>query len=140
MDVAARTAQRACARARRAGVRKARVCYDHLAGELGVHVYDSPCGVFSQHRQYADARLRRGRFFDTLGVDVEALARERRPLCRACLDWSMRRHHLAGAVGAALLGRCFDLNWACRDRVSRAVHFTPAGERNLARLFVLPGV
>ncbi len=74
-------------------------------------------------------------FASSFGIDLDALSHERRPLCRTCLDWSMRRHHLAGGLGAALLQRFYDLDWAKRDRTSRAVRFSPAGERNFARLF-----
>jgi hypothetical protein len=68
-------------------------------------------------------------------VDVAALKSERRPLCRPCLDWSQRRHHLAGALGAALLKRCLELGWARRVRGSRVVAFSPAGERALRARF-----
>jgi len=122
-------------------IRKARVCYDHLAGEMGVMLFDG----LVQRRLITtgdEPRLtKRGiEFAGSFGIDLNALARERRPLCRTCLDWSMRRYHLAGGLGAALLQRFYDLNWARRDRASRAVHFTLAGERNLARLFALPRV
>jgi DNA-binding transcriptional ArsR family regulator len=141
MDVAARTgAMRVRPGPREPALRKARVCYDHLAGELGVHVYDSLVARRLLHNTGDTVTLASGarHFFDALGVDVEALAHERRPLCRACLDWSMRRHHLAGALGAALLQYCLDLGWARRARDSRAVDFTPAGEQALNRHFPLP--
>jgi DNA-binding transcriptional ArsR family regulator len=125
---------------REPALRKARVCYDHLAGELGVLIFDS----LKQRRL-----LRSGdegpqlteegrRFCRELGIDVEALASERRPLCRACLDWSMRRHHLAGALGAAVLGRCLALGWARRAKGSRVVTFSSIGERALRQRFSLP--
>lgn len=141
MDVAARTgALRVRPGPREPALRKARICYDHLAGELGVLVYDSLIARRLLRKVddviVLDAAGRR--FFDELGVDVDLLARERRPLCRACLDWSMRRHHLAGAVGAALLGRCIDLGWARRARDSRVVSFTPPGERQFRERFALP--
>lgn len=117
-------------------IRKARVCYDHLAGELGVMLFDG----LVQRRYVAggdEPKLtKRGvEFASSFGIDLDALSRERRPLCRTCLDWSMRRHHLAGGLGAALLQRFYDLDWARRDRAGRAVRFSPAGERNFARLF-----
>ena len=125
---------------REPALRKARVCYDHLAGDLGVLVFDS-----LDRRRW----LRSGgatleltpdgkRFCRDLGIDVDALARQRRPLCRACLDWSVRRHHLAGAVGAALLSRCLSLGWARRPKGSRVVVFSEAGERALRERFTLP--
>jgi DNA-binding transcriptional ArsR family regulator len=122
---------------REPALRKARVCYDHLAGELGVLVYDG-----LEQRRYLRANGKAaeltgaGRAFCAdLGIDLAALARQRRPLCRACLDWSMRRHHLAGSVGAALLGRCLELGWARRARDSRVVSFSPAGEKALRARF-----
>jgi DNA-binding transcriptional ArsR family regulator len=122
-------------------LRRARVCYDHLAGELSVGLYDrlwsrgalaAPRGTGAGPQALvltpAGERLFRG-----LGVDVAALRARRRPLCRACLDWSERRHHLAGALGAALLGRAFELRWAWRARAGRAVTFSAAGEAALRR-------
>src|SRR6185295_2210166 len=83
---------------REPALRKARVCYDHLAGELGVLVFDA-----LEQRRYLRSGsdglelTRNGRrCFAELGIDVDALASRQRPLCRACLDWSVRRHHLAG--------------------------------------------
>ena len=122
---------------REPALRKARVCYDHLAGELGVLVFDS----LEQRRLLRSADggpqlTRQGeQFFSEMGIDVTGLARERRALCRACLDWSMRRHHLAGAVGAAVLNRCLDSGWARRVKGSRVVSFSAGGERALRERF-----
>jgi len=118
-------------------LRKARVCYDHLAGELGVMVYD---GLVTKRliRSAADGWVlsRRGEeVLGRMGVDLAALSMERRPLCRPCLDWSARRHHLAGALGAALLRRCLELGWARRVRGSRVIAFSPQGERALRARF-----
>ena len=66
-----------------------------------------------------------------LGIDTAALASRRRPACRSCLDWSERRHHLAGTVGAALLKRFEELGWAKRLPESRVMAFSPAGEQAL---------
>lgn len=125
---------------REPALRKARVCYDHLAGELGVLVFDS-----LQQRHFLRSGgeglelTRRGRNFCLeFGIDVEALARRRRPLCRPCLDWSMRRSHLAGTVGAAVLKRCLDLGWARRATGSRVVTLSAPGERALRDRFSLP--
>jgi DNA-binding transcriptional ArsR family regulator len=140
MGVAYRTgAVRLRASPREPALRKARVCYDHLAGELGVLVFD---GLEQQRflRTGSDGLQLTGngqRFFAGIGIDVEALISRRRPLCRACLDWSVRRHHLAGALGAALLDRCFDLGWARRAKGSRVVNFSPSGEQALRERFPL---
>jgi DNA-binding transcriptional ArsR family regulator len=142
MGVAYRAgAVRARSSPREPALRKARVCYDHLAGELGVLAFDS----LEQRRLL---RARRGaveltasgkRFCEEMGIDIEALARGRRPLCRACLDWSMRRSHLAGSVGAAVLRLCLDLGWARREKGSRVVSFTAAGERSFREWFAVAG-
>jgi DNA-binding transcriptional ArsR family regulator len=117
-------------------IRKARVCYDHLAGEMGVTLFDSLLGSRLISGGDSPRVTKRGEeFTDKFGIDLQSLARERRPLCKTCLDWSMRRHHLAGALGAALLRRFYDLGWARQGRDSRAVHFTPDGERSFRRLF-----
>ncbi|MDP3459732.1 MAG: winged helix-turn-helix domain-containing protein [Hyphomonas sp.] len=114
-------------------LRKARICYDHLAGELGVLTFD---------RLVADGALvRRGEAISVskagwarlgeIGVAEDGLAKSRRPVCKGCLDWSMRRPHLAGQVGAALLVRMFERKWAKRVAGSRVIQFTPAGEAAL---------
>jgi hypothetical protein len=69
------------------------------------------------------------------GIDLAALPRSRRPLCRTCLDWSARRSHLAGALGSAMLARLYALNWARREPGSRIVSFTRSGERQFHALF-----
>jgi DNA-binding transcriptional ArsR family regulator len=116
-------------------LRKARVCYDHLAGEMGVAMFD---GLVKARLIAGGETLRltkRGEdFARDFGIDLDALSGERRPLCKSCLDWSQRRSHLAGGLGAAMLDRFYDLKWARRDHASRAVHFSPDGERALRRL------
>jgi hypothetical protein len=80
------------------------------------------------------------RFFEAMGVDVASLARGRRPLTRGCLDWSERRVHLGGALGAALLDRLFALDLARREPRSRVVTFTAAGDRWLREVGQRPAV
>jgi DNA-binding transcriptional ArsR family regulator len=118
-------------------IRKARVCYDHLAGEMGVKLFDAMTGAHQLAERDGAWRLtRRGEIFArAFGIDLDALAARRRPLCKACLDWSMRRHHLAGSLGAAFLEAILAKGWARRARMSRAVLFTPSGEAKFARLF-----
>jgi DNA-binding transcriptional ArsR family regulator len=118
-------------------MRKARVCYDHIAGELGVLANDSLTqrGLLrlgDDGTELCDAGVD---FFTTLGIDVAALGAKRRPLCRACLDWSERRYHLGGSVGAALLRHCIDRGWAHRERSSRSLLFSATGERAFRRHF-----
>ena len=121
-------------------LREARVCYDHLAGELGVRVYEAL--LAQRHLVVRDAVPRltqRGEpFFRSLGIDLDALARARRPLCRSCLDWSVRRYHLAGGLGAALLNAILERGWARRRPGSRALELTPARRRKLEAAFGLP--
>ena len=72
---------------------------------------------------------------EDFGVEIAELEAGARPLCRACLDWSVRRHHLAGALGAALLEGIFARGWAHQRRGSRVVEFTRVGEAGLKRVF-----
>ncbi len=118
-------------------MRKARVCYDHLAGEMGVALFDSLTRRGCIAVRGDEIRLtRRGEIFAReFGIDLEELAGERRPLCKSCLDWSQRRSHLAGGFGAALLARITDLGWATRERKSRIVHFSKTGEAKFLREF-----
>jgi DNA-binding transcriptional ArsR family regulator len=114
-------------------VREARTCYDHLAGRLGVaiarglerrQVVVRRNGAFEIGRQ-ADECL------DDLGIDLAAPEQQRRPLVRACLDWSGRKPHVAGALGAALTARFFELGWIERRDTNRSVAVTAAGQKLL---------
>lgn len=109
-------------------LRKARICYDHLAGEMGVTLFD---------------RMRDDRWLENdltltdrgwsklseIGLKPEALPASNRPLCRSCLDWSQRRHHMAGRIGKSMLDRLIVLTWARRLPASRVISFSPEGER-----------
>jgi DNA-binding transcriptional ArsR family regulator len=118
-------------------MRKARICYDHLAGDLGVLMFDSL--VSRRHLSFDDSVVGLtgdGESFLTgAGIDLGALRKSRRPLCRCCLDWSERRDHLAGALGAALFDMIIAKGWARRDAASRAIAFTPPGETAFRTLF-----
>lgn len=118
-------------------MRHARVCYDHLAGDLGVQMFDHLTRRKLLDYEGAELGLtKKGKFFcEEFGVDVAAISNLKRPLCRTCLDWSVRRSHLAGALGAALLTRINDLKWAQRDRHSRAMIFTRRGEEKFFETF-----
>jgi DNA-binding transcriptional ArsR family regulator len=121
-------------------LRHARVCYDHLAGDLGVQMLDSMKRQRWLRQRKQDIELTaEGQHFltDTLQISADSLAHPRRPLCRACLDWSERRHHLAGTLGAAILTRFTELKWATRDAApgSRVVNFTRNGEKRFVALF-----
>ena len=142
MGVAYRVgAVRVRASPREPALRKARVCYDHLAGELGVLALDSLKERSLVRASAAGLGLtpKGEKYCREIGIDLDQLARERRPLCRPCLDWSVRRHHLAGSVGAALLDTCLARGWARRQKDSRVVSFTPAGEKAFRERFALRG-
>jgi DNA-binding transcriptional ArsR family regulator len=114
-------------------LRHARVCYDHLAGELGVRLFEGllASGVMALRGNELRVTGKGAQVLAGFGIDVAALRATRRPLRRACLDWSERRSHLAGALGAALLQQFFALGWARRDGEGRAVRFSRCGERGM---------
>lgn len=122
---------------RDAGLRKARVCYDHLAGDLGVLMFD---GLIAQgHLRIREDSVESApgadRQFREWGLDIDSLHKQRRVLCRHCLDWSVRRYHLAGSLGAALLGDILQRGWARRSRESRLITFTIQGEALFLRRY-----
>jgi DNA-binding transcriptional ArsR family regulator len=121
-------------------LRKARVCYNHLAGDYGVRMLDSLVAeeVITGAGDDLSLTDTGAEKMTALGIDLSALTRSRRPVCRTCLDWSERRSHLAGSLGQALLTLFLDKGWARRETDSRAVRFTGTGEKEFAKLFPLP--
>jgi len=115
----------------------ARICYDHLAGRLSVDLAD----FFTTHEyivlgdEAAEITEAGTQFLSEFGIDLFALSSIRRHFCRLCLDWTERRPHIAGAVGAALTKRYFDLGWTQRMRHSRAVIVTASGKRGFLETF-----
>jgi DNA-binding transcriptional ArsR family regulator len=111
-------------------LRRARVCYDHLAGEIAVRIMQSLRDrSFIGGSDEAMVLTRAGEaWFAGIGIDLATLRAKRRPLCRACLDWSERRTHLAGALGAALLERMSVLRYVRREAGGRAVILSQRGE------------
>lgn len=123
------------------GLRAARQCYNHLAGDLGVQLHDALITRKLLIRQNGspdtspdtnpDTSLglspAGAAFFTDFGIDLPRLAQSRRPLCKTCLDWSERRSHLAGALGQALLEAIYAKGWARREADSRAVRFSATG-------------
>lgn len=128
---AARTGPRTRPGPRDPALRQARVCYDHLAGEAGVQLYEHAqvTGWITGDENGLVLTGAGRAAFTEFNIDYRPLEGARRPLCRACLDWSMRRHHLAGGLGKALLQAFFDNGWAKRLPESRVVSFTPQGEK-----------
>jgi hypothetical protein len=120
-------------------IRRARTCYDHLAGRLGVSLADALeeeqlLGPLDQGWTVTPAGERR---LASLGVDLGALRERRRTLIRPCLDWTERRPHVAGALGAALAERFLELGWVRRLPGSRALGITPDGRRELLAQFAV---
>jgi DNA-binding transcriptional ArsR family regulator len=118
-------------------MREARVCYDHMAGGRAVQIYDTMARrSFLEIDHEAVTLSAEGEsFVEQFGIDVAAIRTKRRPLCRMCLDWSERRTHLAGALGAAMLTRFLELNWIRREKDSRTIRYTPEGDRAYKQLF-----
>lgn len=122
-------------------LRKARVCYNHLAGGYGVRLLDSLVAeevIVGVGDKLQLTKAGEGKII-AFGIDLPALKRLRRPVCRTCLDWSERRSHLAGSLGQALLSLFLDKGWARREAESRAVRFTASGEKEFMRLFPFAG-
>ncbi len=125
------------------GLRAARTCYDHLAGSLGVALHDRLAALgwiapVAGGRPDAYDLTREGRqALEALGVDVEGARARRRRFAYACLDWSERRAHLGGALGAALLALALERKWLAREREGRAVRLTELGHREMLRHFGL---
>jgi DNA-binding transcriptional ArsR family regulator len=121
-------------------LRRARICYDHLAGDFGVQMLDSlkRQRLIRQSKETMELTGEGKRFMaSALQIDADTLEHPRRPVCKACLDWSERRHHLAGTLGAAIMTRFSELKWAARDPTpgSRVVNFSRNGEKRFAALF-----
>jgi DNA-binding transcriptional ArsR family regulator len=119
-------------------LRAARTCYDHLAGQLGVAVHDSLMahGWVDPSRSSVtpEGRL----MFEDLGLEVSALDRGRRPLFRICVDWTERRDHLAGGLGAAIAGVFLESDWVRRVAGSRGLRITSAGRHVITERFGVP--
>lgn len=115
----------------------ARICFDHLAGRLSVDLTDSLIArdYIVVGDETAEVTPPGARFFREFGVDLSASRAKGRHLCRLCLDWTERRPHIAGAVGAALTKRCFDLGWTERMKHSSAVMVTAPGKRGFMDTF-----
>ena len=118
-------------------MRQARMCYDHLAGRLGVTLADALRE--HGHVEFAEdggvVTPSGEAFFAKFGIDLSASRQSRRVFCRPCIDWSERRAHLAGSLGKALLSNFFDKGWARRTENSRSILFTSEGERRFLALF-----
>jgi DNA-binding transcriptional ArsR family regulator len=120
-------------------IRHCRTCYDHLAGKVGVALTDS----FLQQKLI----IERGNVFELssngqdwffeLGIDIDELKQQRRSFLRPCLDWSERRHHIAGSLAAALLDKMLLSDWIRRTQNSRAIIITAKGKKEFYERFKL---
>ena len=126
---------------RDAAMRVARMCYDHLAGRLATSLADVLVArghvVVSDEEDGAAAVTEEGRRFLAERLSIELPPTGRRALCRTCLDWSERRPHLAGRLGAALCRRSVELGWVERRRDGRALAITPAGREGFGDVFAI---
>ena len=142
IEVLTQLADRGPPRHRRPGprdeaMRTARLCYDHFAGRLGVSLAD---GLLAQgHLELKGKEFRPTKageaFLGNFGIDLAAARRKRRAFARSCIDWSERRPHVAGAIGAALAEGCFARGWVSRVRDSRTLEITKAGHKGLRETF-----
>jgi DNA-binding transcriptional ArsR family regulator len=124
---------------RGAAIQRARTCYDHLAGELGVGLTEAlerQGALETADGGYALTRSGTRRLSE-LGVDITSARQGKRTFARQCLDWTERRPHLAGALGAALAARFFELDWVSRRPGTRALAVTPHGASELRARFGL---
>lgn len=123
---------------REAPMREARVCYDHLAGEHAVKMMDGfvARGVIVRDGPAVALGPLGVSYFAARGIDTQGLGGARRPVCRDCLDWSVRRSHLAGALGAAILDRILAEKWARRETGSRVVAFSAKGRSAFEATFL----
>jgi DNA-binding transcriptional ArsR family regulator len=120
-------------------MRMARTCYDHFAGRLGVGIADALCQrghlvLGDDAGEVTDSGMA---FLAGLGIDLVKVQRRRRAFCRPCLDWTERRAHLGGSVGAAFAAHCFASGWVKRMKDTRAVAVTPVGHDRLRNLLGL---
>lgn len=118
-------------------MRRARTCYDHLAGELGVALTDSMIerGHLTLETDAGELTPQGSKFLTGLGADLGSASRSRRAFCRPCLDWSERRPHLAGRVGASIATLAFERGWIRRRPQGRSVEITEDGIAAFRNLF-----
>lgn len=117
-------------------LRASRICYDHLAGETGVQLFNGvlQLGLLAEGDQLCVTEKGR-QYFSDFGIDLNELENGRRPLCRYCLDWSERRNHLGGALGAAILTEMISRKWL-RISDKRALTFSSQGVEEFRTAFL----
>ena len=114
-----------------------RTCYDHLAGKVGVAITENLLQqkIIIDRNNSFEIRGKGKKWFAELGIDVDELKLQRRSLLRPCLDWSERRHHMAGSVAASLLDKMISFDWIRKTKNSRAMIITGKGQKNLHEYF-----
>jgi DNA-binding transcriptional ArsR family regulator len=119
------------------GLRHARTCYDHLAGNLGVQLTDSlkKMGCICEEKDEFILTEKGEGFLASFQINLEEVKKKRRSFSHKCLDWSERRYHLGGALGKALLDRLLELNWVQRTPKTREIKITHDGENGLKQIF-----
>ncbi|NRD79142.1 helix-turn-helix transcriptional regulator [Bacillus sp. BRMEA1] len=118
-------------------LRDARTCYDHLAGRLGVDLTESMLnlGYLDKKEKEFVVTPKGELFFTDFGIHLSELKRKRRQFSYACLDWSERQHHLAGALGRGLLTHFLEIGWIVQVPSIRAVKITPSGKSGFKQIF-----
>lgn len=120
-------------------LRLARTCYDHVAGQLGVQLmsFFIQKGILSEDQDGLHITEQGEIFFTDFQIDLTKTRQKRRSFSHKCLDWSERRHHLAGALGSVLLDRLFELHWIERLPTTRAIRITADGKRGFKEIFLI---
>jgi DNA-binding transcriptional ArsR family regulator len=118
-------------------IRHCRTCYDHLAGKVGVLITEA---LLKQRILERDTTVyavtkKGSSFFSELEIDIDDLKKQRRAFAKPCLDWSERKHHLAGSLGTALLHKMLSLDYLRRTKNSRAIVVTSRGQLHLSERF-----
>ena len=133
--IATQQAPSPAVRPRLTAIRCARTCYDHLAGQLGVGLADALLarGILSRSARQFVVTAAGEPWLQQFGIDVEQVRQSKRTFATTCLDWTERRHHVGGALGAALAARCFEQGWVAKIDGSRALRVTVAGRLALDR-------
>ncbi|WP_263559848.1 ArsR/SmtB family transcription factor [Paenibacillus polymyxa] len=118
-------------------IRLARTCYDHVAGHLGVQImsFFMQKGILSEDQDGLHITQQGEIFFTDFQINLKNTRQKRRSFSHKCLDWSERRHHLAGALGSALLDRLFELHWVEHLPTTRAIRITAEGKRGFKEVF-----
>jgi DNA-binding transcriptional ArsR family regulator len=121
-------------------MRELRSCYDHLAGRIAVELSSRIIDETNSAAGAAQLSLEGVSLLKEIGIDLDQLRSGRRAVCRICVDWSERRPHVAGAVGAAVLSRLKTLGWIKTRPTGRALILTAAGERGVSEVFGIHSV